>query len=81
MTVDAVIAEVELAADKPLGPGEIPVEDLVPRLEPVQLAGCFGPEFFGIFDRLLIKGFVLLEALDVSLGAELRWRRENTILA
>ncbi len=71
MTVDAVVAEVELAADEPFCPGQIPLEHLVPGLEPVQFLRGLGPEFLRIFDRLLVHGLVLLQALDVRLRAEL----------
>ncbi len=37
LPVDAVVAEVRLAADEPLRVGELPLEDGVPRLEPVEL--------------------------------------------
>ena len=81
MTVETVIAEVGFAADEPLGPGQIPLENLVPGLEPVQLFGDAGPEFFGVFNGLLVEGFVLFEALDVGLGAELRGRRKDAVFA
>ena len=81
VTVEAVVAEVEFAADEPLGPGQIPLKNLVPGLEPVELAGRAGPECFGIFDGLLVEGFVLGEALDVRLGAELRGRRKDAVFA
>ncbi len=76
-----VVAEVELAADEPFGPGQIPVEDLVPGLEPVQIAGDAGPEFFRVFDGLLVEGLVLFQALDVGLGAELGRRRKDAVFA
>jgi hypothetical protein len=77
MAVDAVVAEVELAADEPLGVGQIPFEDLVPGLEPVQVFGDAGPEGFRIVDGLLVEGLVLFKALDVGLGAELRRAAER----
>ena len=69
VAVDAVVAEVELAADEPFGPGEIPLEDFVPGLEPVEIAGDVGPEGFGIVDGLLVEGLVLGEALMWALAA------------
>ena len=50
MAIDAVVAEIELAANEPLGPGKFPFKHLVPRLEPMQLAGRLRPEFFGVLD-------------------------------
>ena len=81
VAVDAVVAEVDLAADEPLGPGQIPLENFVPGLEPVELLRGFGPECFGIVDGLLVEGFVFGEALDVGLGAELRRRRKDAVFA
>ena len=81
VAVDAVVAEIELAADEPLGPGQIPLENLVPGLEPVQILRRAGPEFFGVFDGLLVERLVLLEALDVGLGAELRRWGKDAVFA
>ena len=36
--VQAVVGDVELAADEPLGVGRLPLQRLLPRLEPVELA-------------------------------------------
>ncbi len=60
MAVDTVEAEVELSAHKPLSPGQIPFQNFVPWLEPVQFFGCGGPEGFRVFDGLLVERFVLL---------------------
>ncbi len=81
VAIDAVVAQVGFAADEPLGHGEIPVEHFIPGLEPVQLFGGFGPEGFGVFDGLLVEGFVLLEALDMRLGGELCGRGKDTVFA
>jgi hypothetical protein len=48
MAVDAVVTQVCLAAYEPLGVGQIPVEDFVPALKPVELIGYASPEFFGV---------------------------------
>ena len=76
VTVEAVVREIDVAADKPFGPGAIPVENLVPRLEPVQLAGDTSPKLFGIVDGLLVEALIVGEALDVRLLAEFRGRIE-----
>jgi hypothetical protein len=39
VAVDAVVADVELAADEPLRVRRLPVEDGVPVLEPLELGG------------------------------------------
>ena len=64
-----------------LAAGQIPLENLVPGLEPVELFGDAGPEGFGVLDGLLVEGFVLLEALDVGLAAELLGRRKDAVFA
>jgi len=50
VAVEAVVGEIDLAADEPFGPGGIPLEDFVPFFEPVQFAGDAAPEFVGIVD-------------------------------
>src|SRR5207249_2352452 len=42
--VDAVVADVERAADVPLGVGRLPLVELVPGLEKGDPPGLFGPE-------------------------------------
>jgi hypothetical protein len=81
VAIEAVVAQVEFAADEPLGPGQIPLEDLVPGLEPVQLAGHAGPECLGIVNGLLVEGFVFGERADVGPGAELRRRGKHAVFA
>ena len=59
--VDAVVAEIGFTADEPLGPGEIPIENLVPGFEPMEFAGCAGPELFRIFERIACRAFRIPE--------------------
>ncbi len=80
MTIDAVVAQVQLAAHKPLGPRLIPLQHLVPGLEPVQIPGHAGPKALRIVNGLLVERLVFLKTLDVSLGAEFRRGREDTKL-
>src|SRR6266853_4332445 len=80
VAVEAVVGKIDLASDEPLGPGEIPLENLVPLLEPMQLAGDAAPELVGIVHRFFVEALVLFEALDVSLLAEFRRRREAALL-
>ena len=65
VAVEAVVGEIDLAADEPFCPGTIPLENLVPLLEPVQFAGDPRPELFRLLDRLLVNALVFREALDV----------------
>src|SRR5215467_9172586 len=46
MPVEAVIRQIELAAQKPLRPRMFPPKNFVPFFEPVQLFGNASPEFF-----------------------------------
>ena len=46
--VDAIVGDVELAADEPLGVGQIPFERALGRLEPVEELGLLGPEGLGV---------------------------------
>ncbi len=70
VAVDAVVAHIDAAADEPFGDGGLPVEDGVPGVKPVELAGDAGPEVFGVLDRVLVHGFVLFEGANVGAGAE-----------
>ena len=73
--VDAVVGDVQLAADEPLGERRLPVEHLVPLLVPVQPVGLLGPE------RLAVgvgAGVPVLRG--VGLGGELLARREAAAL-
>ena len=67
VTVEAVVGEIEFSADKPLGPGRLPLQNLVPLLEPVEFFGGASPEFFGLLDRLFVEGVVFGQALDLGL--------------
>ena len=52
VAVEAVVGDVQLAADEPLRERRVrPVEDLVPLLEPVQLLGLLGPPGLGVLVR------------------------------
>jgi len=79
MTIDAVVAQVQLAAHKPLGPRLIPLQHLVPGLEPVQdRLATPAQKALRIVNGLLVERLVFLKTLDVSLGAEFRRGREDT---
>ncbi len=57
VAVDGVVADVELAADEPLGEGQLPVADRVPLLEPVEeLRGLPGPEALVVLVRPRRRG-------------------------
>ena len=74
VTVEAVDAGVQLAADEPLRVRRLPVEHGRPRTRPLELAGQARPECFGISRRLRIDALVgrdslVLECLGRSEGA------------
>ena len=47
MAVKAVVGHVELAADEPFGVGQVPIERLLGRLEPVEHLGLLRPKCLG----------------------------------
>src|SRR5664280_50922 len=63
--VDAVVRRVELAADEVLDRRrglELPLDDLVPLLRPVEFGRALSPELVGVVDRALVHGLVLGQA-------------------
>src|SRR5579875_1403656 len=76
MAVHAVVCHVQLAAHKPLGPGSLPFEHLIPPLDPIQTLGFRSPERFGVLARTLINSGVR----PVGLLAKLLRRRINPLL-
>src|SRR5216684_5149511 len=80
VAVEAVVGEIDLASDKPLGPRAIPFENFVPLLEPMQFAGDAAPELIGIVDRFLVEPLIFGEALDVSVLTEFGGRLEAALL-
>ncbi len=79
--IDAVVAEIELASDKPLRPRQIPVQHLLPGREPVQFAGDLAPEGVRIGNGALVHLLVFGEALDVRALRKLLRRGKNAVFA
>ncbi len=75
LVVEAVVGDVYLASAKPPGEGRIPLEDLIPLLEPVQLPGALRPETLVVFLSLLEDG----EIVCVGLPDELLRRFVGTV--
>ena len=74
--VDAVVGDVELAADEPLGERQVPLERRLERLDPVEpLAGEIRPEGLGIG-----LGAGVQVGRRVGLGGEGRVRRKGPVL-
>ena len=75
MAVDAVVGNIQLAADEPFGVGWLPIEGPGVALEPMQKLGLLVPEFLGVIRRALVKFAVFLERLDMGVFAEFGRRR------
>ena len=76
MPVDAVRADIQLAADKPFRVREIPLSHLLPWRDPFELAGECAPECLGIPCRSCID----LGIGKLRLRPERFGRREASIL-
>ena len=76
VAVDAVVGDVQLAADEPFHPGHIPVQHLVPGREPVQLLGFLGPESL----RIAQGAFVNVRVAGIGLPAKVLRGRESAAL-
>ena len=76
VAVNAVVRNVESAADEPLGEGCVrPVEHLGEGLGPGEVTGLLGPE-----SQAIAVGLVIHLRLRVRLLGELRRRREHPLL-
>jgi hypothetical protein len=54
LVVEAVVGDVGLTSYEPLGVRRVPLEDLIPLLEPVQITGALRPETLEILTGLLV---------------------------
>ena len=70
--IETVDADVELAADEPLRVRWLPIEDLVPRLDPLELTRHARPKCLRVFFGFLVDRLVL----DPSVFAKSIGRRE-----
>jgi hypothetical protein len=61
MSIDALVAGVELAPNEPSGIRRLPVEDSFPGLIPIELAGLLHPEPLGGFQGATIHLSIPLE--------------------
>src|SRR5207248_4786370 len=77
MAVDAVGADVELAADEPFGVRFVPLQHAVPAPGPQQRLGLLRPEPLGVVRGALAEALLLGHALDMRGGGEGRWRGEG----
>ena len=64
MPVQAVLGDIELAANEPFGKRRPPIENLCPLLPPQQIGGLFCPKLFGRLDRLRVDFLIFGEGAD-----------------
>src|SRR5262249_59910803 len=76
VTVETVVGDVELPAHEPLRVGHLPLERLLPRLEPAELAREAFPEPDGILGGLRVDR----RPVDVRALGELLGRNELPLL-
>ena len=77
VAVEAVVGDVELAADEPLGVRQLPVADRLPVGGPVeQLGGLPGPEALVVLGGLVVQ----LGARHQRVGLDALRRRERAVL-
>src|SRR4029077_13507788 len=80
VTIQTVLGDVELGANKPLGEGGPPDADLGPLLLPEQVGRLFGPEPLGRLYRFLVELSVLCKRADVGASRKLLRGLENALL-
>lgn len=81
MSIEAVVRNIDLAADKPLGVRRLPIEDRVPLLEPMKLLRHARPKRFRVGARLRAQALQFFNRLDVRLLRKCeRRRKEPTFL-
>ena len=77
MGVEAVVGDVGLPADEPLGERLVPLEDLRVGLEPMEFMAHLAPKAFEVAGRLLPELLVLFQRADAGLGGELLGGRKQ----
>ena len=79
--VEAVGADIELATDEPLRDGLLPLENLLPRLQPDELVlRLLRPELFRRLDGLVIHLAILGHRLDVGALGEILGGMKHPLL-
>jgi len=75
VSVQAVVAHIELATDEPLVLTfrEVLDQDLVPLLKPIQLFCHLCPESFRVVNRPLVNFFVFIHAPDIGVFRQFIW--------
>ena len=75
--IEAVVGNIDLAADKPLGVRFLPVEYAVPLAKPMQFLGLLCPKALRVGCGISIKLFVFRKTLNMSIGRKFRGRRKK----
>src|SRR2546425_13226367 len=60
MAIETIVGEIELAPREPLGPRAVPLKNLVPFFEPMQLFCNTSPELFRLLYGFAVNTLVLL---------------------
>ncbi len=70
MAVEAVVRKVDLSADEPFCERLVPLQEFLPRFEPVKFLRHARPEFRRRLDRFGVELAILREGFDVGLFGE-----------
>src|SRR5690348_16995237 len=81
MTVDEVVASIQLTVGKPFDERRLPFHHLLERLEPIESSSAFGPKLLWILLSPAAKLTAFGLALDPGVAAELRRRRKSPAFA
>ena len=76
MTVDTVVAGIQLAACEPFGERRLPFQHPLKRFEPIEFARLFGPKFLRILLRPAAKLTMFDFTLDPGVAAKVCERRK-----
>ena len=79
VTVETVVRNIDLAANKPFRVRLIPFEHGVPFAKPMEILSLFGPKRLRISGGLSIDPLIFLKALDVCVGGKIRRWREDAV--
>ena len=77
MPIEAILRDVQFAADEPFRERRLPFQHLLPWLLPVEFARFACPEFLRLPDRFPMHPAILLEATDAGVLGEVARGFEN----
>src|SRR5204863_5565147 len=79
MPIQAVVRNIYFAADEPFCKRLVPFQNGMPFLIPIESFGLFCPKRRHVLRGLVIKFFVFLKTLDVSLCGKFGRRRKDPL--